>query len=83
VEVNRILWNQRGHGIDEIVVHGCTVHIEQMHDRCWWIGIDLPGGAHWAGNFWCDSRGRMTFTEQESDGFEWDHDGAHDKKVTP
>lgn len=31
-----------------------------------------------AGNFHCDSRGRMKFTEQESWGFEWGRDDAHD-----
>ena len=79
--INRIVWNERPTGnaagdIDEIVVHGATVHIEQMDARCWWIGIDLPSGAHWAGNFHADSRGRMTFTEQESD-LAWHRDDSH------
>jgi hypothetical protein len=73
----RILWNVRGEDIDEIVVTNSTVHIEQMNDRCWWIGIDLPNGGYWAGNFTCDSRGRMRFWEQESAGFEWGRDDAH------
>lgn len=79
----RILWNRRGDGvkdagdIDEIVLHGVDVHIEQMDDRCWWIGM-YRGDDRWAGNFSCDSRGRMTFSEQEDDlGF--DKDEEHDR----
>lgn len=74
---NRILWNIRGGDIDEIVISNCTVHVEQMDGRCWWIGITRADGGYWAGNFVADSRGRMTFTEQEREGFEWDHTGAH------
>ena len=81
---NRILWNRRPTGpsdtgdIDEIVIRAEWVHVEQMDDRCWWIGIDLPNGGYWAGNFSCDSRGRMRFTEQERSGFEWDGDDTHE-----
>lgn len=76
--MNRILWNARGEDIDEIVFHDvATVHVEQMDDRCWWIGITLPDGGYWAGNFHANSRGHMTFTEQEAWGFDWDEDAAH------
>lgn len=75
--VNRILWNVRDKDIDEIVLHDATVHVEQMSDRCWWIGVTLPDGGYWAGNFIADSRGRMRFTEQEQWGFEWDRDDEH------
>jgi hypothetical protein len=46
---DRILWNRRPTGprdtgdIDEIVVHDCTVHVEQMDERCWWIGVTKAG----------------------------------------
>lgn len=77
--IGRILWNTRGDDIDEIVIHNATlVHVEQVDDRCWWIGITLPDGGYWAGNFHCDSRGRMKFTEQETWGFEWDDDDTHE-----
>ena len=77
--MRRILWNTRGDDIDEIVLQDvATVHVEQMHDRCWWIGIDLNGGGFWTGNFHCDSRGRMTFTEQSTGEFDWDADESHD-----
>lgn len=84
----RILWNRRPSGakdagdIDEIVLSDVDVHIEQMDDRCWWIGIyrdasksDTP---YWMGNFVADSRGRMRFVEQENYGIEWGDDDSHD-----
>ena len=79
--VNRILWNRRGHDIDELVVSDCIVHVEQMDARCWWIGIARADGGWWSGNFVADSRGRMRFMEQEHDGFDWDRDDTHE--VTP
>lgn len=83
---DRILWNRRptdpmdGGDIDEIVLHGVTVHIEQMDRRCWWIGIERDG-ARWCGNFWANSRGHMTFMEQENEGIEFTVDHTHE--VTP
>jgi hypothetical protein len=79
--VNRILWNERGGSIDEVVMSDCMVHVEQMDDRCWWIGIQRADGGYWAGNFHCDSRGRMQFTEQDMHGFEWEDDDSHDEPV--
>lgn len=77
---DRILWNVRDGDIDEIVMSDVDIHIEQMTDRCWWIGVtSVDGHKYWAGNFTCDSRGRMTFTEQERD-FEWDVEDAHEEK---
>ncbi len=74
--MNRILWNRRDHDIDEIVLHDAkTVHVEQLDDRCWWIGITLADG-YWAGNFIADSRGRMRFAEQEGTVV-WAEDREH------
>src|SRR4051795_293317 len=57
---NRILWNRRGRDIDELVVSDIAdVHVEQMDNRCWWIGITRTDGSYWSGNFVSDSRGRM------------------------
>lgn len=75
-KVDRILWNEAGVDIDEIVVHDCMVHVEQMNDRCWWIGIYKGDGSMWTGNFRCDSRGRMQFTEQDAE-LAWDQDEEH------
>lgn len=86
---DRILWNERppgwpggGGDIDEIVLSDVDVHIEQMSDRCWWIGIyrnaqdgDTP---YWMGNFVADSRGRMRFVEQENSDIEWGDDRTHE-----
>jgi hypothetical protein len=78
---HRILWNTRDDDIDEVVFdHPKLVHIEQQDDRCWWIGVSLPGGGYWSGNFHCDSRGHMTFTEQEGWNFDWDADHAHQEQ---
>jgi hypothetical protein len=80
--VDRILWNRRSDDpdIDEIVIENATVHIEQMSDRCWWIGI-YRGDDYWMGNFTADSRGRMRFTEQENHGIEWEMDQSNDMPV--
>lgn len=82
--VHRILWNRRPTNpadcgdIDEIVIRNPqAVHVEQMDDRCWWIGIDMPDGTYWHGNFSCDSRGRMRFSEQENAGINFDPDHSH------
>lgn len=77
---NRILWNVRDQDIDEIVIHEPTmVHVEQMNERCWWIGIYLDDGdKRWSGNFSADSRGRMTFSPQDDD-VEWSEDEDHDE----
>ena len=75
---DRILWNRRDDDIDEIVLSGVDVHVEQMSDRCWWIGIYRGKETYWMGNFVADSRGRMRFVEQENAGIEWDRNEAHD-----
>lgn len=76
-EIGRILWNVRGEDIDEVVLRDVEMlHIEQMDDNCWWIGVSLKNGGYWAGNF--TTRGKMRFSEQERDGFDWDEDSAHD-----
>lgn len=82
---DRILWNRRPTGprdtgdIDEIVVHDCTVHVEQMDERCWWIGITKAGSdRQWMGVFTADSWGRMRFAQTDDDGIEWAIDHAHE-----
>lgn len=74
--MNRILWNPGRDEIDEVVLHNAaTVHIEQMDDSCWWIGVTLTDGSYWAGNFHSYPHA-MTFTEQESD-VAWEKDEEH------
>jgi hypothetical protein len=80
--VDRILWNERDGDIDEIVLHNATVHVEQMSARCWWIGVYQDGpDRYWMGNFTCDSRGRMKFTEQENAGIQWAIDNSHGERA--
>lgn len=83
--MNRIIWNRRPSradtgDIDEIVLHDVsTVHVEQMDDRCWWIGITKADGGYWAGIFIADSRGRMRFVEQECEAITWESDKSHER----
>ena len=86
-EKHRILWNRRPANpmrgdcgdIDEVVIDSPQmVHVEQMDNRCWWIGIYMPDGSYWMGNFVADSRGRMRFSEQENNGIDWANDNTHE-----
>lgn len=74
------MWNDRDdNDIDEIVIKDVAmVHVEQMTDRCWWIGIDLVDGGYWSGNFVANSRGLMRFAEQDCD-FAFDQDESHQR----
>ena len=81
---NRILWNRRpkdgydSGDVDEIVLQAEWLHVEQMDRACWNMIVDLPSGGQWIGNFTCDSRGNMKFSEQEQSGFVWDEDSTHE-----
>lgn len=73
--MNRILWNHGRGTIDELVLHDATVHVEQMDDTWWWIGVYLPDGTYWAGNF--ISSDNLAFVEQEGDVV-WEEDREHE-----
>lgn len=77
---NRILWNRRGGEIDELVITNPTaVHIEQMDDDCWWIGINTDDGGMWMGNFYTiGASGALTFTEQDNEGVTFHVDATHE-----
>lgn len=89
VTSDRVLWNRRptppvdGGDIDEIVLSGVDIHIEQMDDRCWWIGIHRPDGTYWMGNFVADRYGRMRFSQQENNGITWALDQTHERTDAP
>ena len=38
--------------VDEMFIEGSYVHIEQMSDACYWMGIELTGGDLLHVNFW-------------------------------
>ena len=82
--VDRIVWNRRpdqdGGDIDELVIHDVTVHIEQMSDNAWWIGL-RRGDHEWTGNFHVDDSGRLRFSEQDNDGIVWAHDTSHSSEA--
>ncbi len=42
--------------IDEIVAHGCDLHIEQMDAAGWYMGIEASDGSYW--QFWFGSKNR-------------------------
>ena len=88
-KIDRILWNRRpehdlpggGGDIDEVVLHDVKlVHIEQMDDRAWWIGIHVEGDddPYWMGNFICGRGGQMRFVEQENHGIVWHAERSHE-----
>lgn len=82
---DRILWNQREADgslgcVDEIVLHDVkSVHVEQMNEYHWWIGIDLPDDSYWSGDFIVDGTGHgMRFVQQEST-IVWGSDSSHEE----
>lgn len=46
--------------IDEIIADG-KIHIEQMSNDGWYMGIDLPDGSYW--QFWVGSKNRRSPVE--------------------
>ena len=57
--------------IDEIVLTGVDmVHVEQMNDRCWWIGITLADGARGTATSRPTASGEDAVLQQES-SIEW------------
>lgn len=47
--------------IDEIVASNCDLHIEQMTDASWFMGIRAPDGTHW--RFWLTSKNQKSHVE--------------------
>ena len=47
--------------IDEIVAHGANLHIEQMSDDGWFMGLNMPDGSYW--QFWFGSKNRKSHVE--------------------
>jgi hypothetical protein len=51
----------KGGAIDEICAHGCNLHIEQMTNDGWFIGIDGADGSYW--QFWLGAKNRKSHVE--------------------
>ncbi len=74
--VGRILWNAGGDTVDEIVLHDCMVHIEQMSDGHYYVGITDRQGNNFTGNIGARGRGKVDFTITDS-SVNWDEDEEH------
>lgn len=81
--IDRILWNRRPRherdmgDIDEIVVHDCTVHIEQMGDEEWSVVV-MKGETQWSGSFY-SPHGAASFGQVDGGGMTWDRDDSHEE----
>lgn len=65
VEIRR---NDDG-SIDEIIAHGANLHIEQMSDDGWFMGLEVPDGSSW--DFWFgakNGRSAVEFRHMETNG---------------
>ena len=47
--------------IDEIIVRGGLVHIEQMSNDGWFMGVNAPDGSYW--QFWFGAKNRKSHVE--------------------
>jgi len=47
--------------IDEIVASGCSIHVEQMTNDGWFMGIEGRDGSYW--QFWFGSKNRRAHVE--------------------
>ncbi len=47
--------------IDEIVIRGANVHIEQMSDDGWFMGVEAADGSYW--QFWFGAKNRKSHVE--------------------
>jgi hypothetical protein len=47
--------------IDEIIIQGGTVHIEQMSADGWFMGVNAADGSYW--QFWFGSKNRKSHVE--------------------
>lgn len=47
--------------IDEIVAKDCAIHVEQMDNSGWYMGIDGPDGSYW--QFWFGAKNRRSHVE--------------------
>lgn len=71
VEVRR---NPDG-SIDEIVAKSADLHIEQMDNSGWYMGLTMPDGSYW--QFWFGAKNRKSHVEFRHT----EHSQAHPRTV--
>ena len=50
---------------DDIVIDGVDIHLENMDDRCWWLGVYKGNKRN---TFWiCTKRGKITVRLDENE----------------
>lgn len=59
-EVVEIRRNPDG-SIDEVVAHGVNLHIEQMDNAGWYLGLNMPDGSYW--QFWIGAKNGRSHVE--------------------
>jgi hypothetical protein len=47
--------------IDEIIAHGCTLHIERMSDSEWWMEIGAADGSY--RHFWIGAKNGRSYVD--------------------
>ena len=60
--------------LDEVVAHGATIHLEQMSQDHWWMGLEA-GGKYFHLNFGAkEGRLWVHLSDQGEDYAEWEGD---------
>lgn len=77
----RVLWHRGRDTFDEIVVPNCTIHVEQMSDQCYWMGVYKGKRQSLHVNFTVKGRSpiRATFYDDSDHRYpwKWDEDREH------
>ena len=47
--------------IDEIMAQDCAIHVEQMSNDSWYMGLQASDGSYW--QFWFGSKNRKSAVE--------------------
>lgn len=47
--------------IDEIVAQDCAIHVEQMDNNSWYMGLQASDGSYW--QFWFGAKNRKSAVE--------------------
>ncbi len=77
--MNRILRNHAGEAspVDEVVAHGVTMHLEQMGDDAYWIGVYRPGSVDDELHIDLMVEMGMLVVSVREESWAWDEDRTH------